>query len=101
MHQLREWRSAHQMTEIFDRFDELWGGADRLSDEDRMLLWTSGEYCDQVVDFINTCEKVLTSDDDARHLVSRARREAKAGHVRFSLLTLRIAMQVHKRAMGE
>lgn len=82
------------MKEIFHRFDELWGGVDRLSDEDRMLLWTSAAYRDQVVDFIDACEKVLTSNDDARQLVSRARPGVKGEHARHALLTLRMAMQV-------
>lgn len=88
-------RGPLDVTVILRRFDELWSGADHLSDEQKMLLWESTGYRDWVIDLVDDCQRNLPLDEDAQHFAAWAWRQARQGHARHALLTLRIAMHVH------
>jgi hypothetical protein len=74
-------------------FDELWNTSRQSSGGDLLSLWTSADYRDRVIELVNTFESAFSLDNDSREFLSRARREAKSGHARYALLTLRIVMQ--------
>ncbi|PMS15554.1 hypothetical protein C0Z18_26360 [Trinickia dabaoshanensis] len=80
------------MTVILRRFDELWGGADHLSGEQRILLWESTGYRDWVIDLIDDCEANLPLDEDTQQIPSWALKQAIGGYTRHALLTLRMAI---------
>lgn len=84
-----------EVTLVLRRFDELWSGADHLSSEQRILLWESTGYRDWVIDLIDDCEANLPLDDDTQEIPSWARKQAKGGHARHALLTLRMAIVQH------
>jgi hypothetical protein len=83
---------ADSATAIQRRFHELWSGADHLSGEQQWLLWESTGYRDWVIDLIDDYQGNSSLNEHGRQFACLARRQAKDGHARHALLTLRLAM---------